>query len=91
MRVNIGCGLGARVDLEGLSELPFPLSELVWLGLALQQPACPLNRQVAASTLGLLVSSRAGGVEFDNPPNHSLLNAVFFAANERTCWARHTH
>lgn len=64
---------------RGEREFPSPFSSPLLracLRLALRQSACPLNRREAASSLGLLASARSGGVEFDNPPNHSLLNSV---------------
>lgn len=61
----VGSGVGGKQ--KGQSELPLPFSEFVFLGLALRQPACPLNRRVAASTSGLLANAKSGGVEFDSP------------------------
>lgn len=71
-------GSGSRRRAGGPSPFSSPpfLVRVRLSGLALRQPPCPLNRRVAASTSGLLANARPGGVEFDNPPNHILLNAL---------------
>lgn len=72
--ISGGPGVGGEQESPLPSPRPLCLSEFILLGLALRQPPCPLNRRVAASTSGLLANARPGGVEFDNPPNHVLLN-----------------